>query len=473
MKLGIGKRSGNASSRGGGCELTPAEIVSALDRHVVGQKRAKRAVAVAIRNRWRRMQLDDDMRAEVLPKNILLIGATGVGKTEIARRIANLIGAPFTKVEATKYTEVGYVGRDVESIIRDLTASAMTLVKASAKKTVETKAADAAEARILDALVNAYKPGDPDLDPLGLGGQNDGDSVTDLSAVRVKLRQRLQAGALDDREIDIDVQEAASTPLGNIFDNPSFAQTGIDFSKMFEQVAKQNKSTKRMTVREARRALVDEEAENLVDSSDVESEAVKLVENQGIVFLDEIDKVAGSDRAQGADVSRQGVQRDLLPLVEGCTVHTRFGPVSTDHILFIAAGAFHVSKPSDLLPELQGRLPIRVRLDKLREEDFVRILKEPKNALTRQYEALMATEGVRIRFAEDGIAEVARVAAAANALHENIGARRLSTIMERVLEEVSFEGSALKGRDIVIDRAYVASRTRDLLEDQDLGQFVL
>ncbi len=472
MKLPTGKRTESAK-RQSGCELTPSEIVRALDRHVVGQKQAKRAVAVAIRNRWRRMQLDNDMRAEVLPKNILLIGATGVGKTEIARRIASLIGAPFTKVEATKYTEVGYVGRDVESIIRDLTASAMTLVKASAKKTVETKAAESAASRILDALVNAYKPGDPDLDPLGLGRADDTSAVTDLSAVRIKLRQRLQAGALEDREIEIDVQSTASTPLGNIFDNPSFAQSGIDFSKMFEQVAQQSTSSKRMTVREARKTLIDEEAEKLVDSSDVESEAVKLVENQGIVFLDEIDKVAGSDRTQGADVSRQGVQRDLLPLVEGCTVHTRFGPVSTDHILFIAAGAFHVSKPSDLLPELQGRLPIRVRLDNLREEDFVRILKEPKNALTRQYEALLATEGVRIRFADDGIAEIARVAAAANALHENIGARRLSTVMERVLDEVSFEGGSLKGRDVVIDRAYVVSRTHDLLEDQDLGQFVL
>jgi ATP-dependent HslUV protease ATP-binding subunit HslU len=453
--------------------LTPADIVAKLDRYVVGQHDAKRAVAVAIRNRWRRMQLSEELREEVLPKNILLIGPTGVGKTEIARRIAGLMDAPFTKVEATKFTEVGYVGRDVDSIVRDLLESAMGVMRERARRKVEGKAQEAAERRVLDALVTAWKPGDSDLDPFGFDAAEGAEpSMQTLNTVRVKLRERLRAGALDDREIEIEVSDA-SNALGSIFGNQSFAQTGIDLQGMMDRLHPAKTKSRRMTVKDALKTLAAEEAEGLVDSEDVASESIKLVENSGIVFLDEIDKVAGRQSGSGPDVSREGVQRDLLPLVEGTTVTTRHGPVKTDHILFIGAGAFHVSKPSDLLPELQGRMPIRVRLDALTEQDFVRILKEPRNALTTQYQALMETEGVKLTFTDDGIAEIARVAAQANMSFENIGARRLSTVMERVLDEVSFEGPALKGQKIRVDQDYVRGRVGDLLEDQDLARFVL
>jgi len=453
--------------------LTPADIVARLDRYVVGQKDAKRAVAVAIRNRWRRMQLAEDLREEVLPKNILLIGPTGVGKTEIARRIAGLVDAPFTKVEATKFTEVGYVGRDVDSIVRDLLESAMGVMRERARRKVEGKAREAAERRVLDALVTAWKPGDSDLDPFGFESSPGSEpSMQALNTVRVKLRERLRAGALDDREVDIEVSDSSNV-LGNIFGNQSFAQTGIDLQGMMDRLHPAKTKSRRMTVKDALVTLSAEEAETLVDSEDVAAEAIRLVENAGIVFLDEIDKVAGRQAGSGPDVSREGVQRDLLPLIEGTTVSTRHGPVKTDHILFIGAGAFHVSKPSDLLPELQGRMPIRVRLDALTEQDFVRILKEPRNALTKQYQALMKTEGVKLKFSDDGIAEIARVAAQANMTHENIGARRLSTVIERVLDEVSFEGPALKGQKIRIDQAYVRERVGDLLADQDLARFVL
>lgn len=454
-------------------DLTPARIVERLDRYVVGQKDAKRAVAVAIRNRWRRMQLSEDMRAEVMPKNILLIGPTGVGKTEIARRIAGLMEAPFTKVEATKFTEVGYVGRDVEQIIRDLLESAIAMVRDKASRGVEGKAREAAERRVLDALVAEWTPGDADLDPFGSApAPGEVPAVQDMNAVRVRLRERLRSGSLSDREVEIDVQDTTQA-LGDIFSNQSFAQTGIDLQGMMSHLRPPSSKSRRMTVKEALSVLAAEESESLIDTEDVTQEAIGLVENSGIVFLDEIDKVAGQHSGSGPDVSREGVQRDLLPLVEGTTVGTRHGPVKTDHILFIGAGAFHVSKPSDLLPELQGRMPIRVRLDALTEQDFVRILSEPRNALTRQYVELMATEGVKLAFSDDGIAEIARVAAHANRAHENIGARRLSTVMERVLEEVSFAGPDLKGQKIKINRAYVHERVADLLEDQDLGRFVL
>ena len=454
--------------------LTPARIVERLDRYVVGQKDAKRAVAVAIRNRWRRMQLSEDMRGEVVPKNILLIGPTGVGKTEIARRIAGLMEAPFTKVEATKFTEVGYVGRDVEQIVRDLVESAIAMVRDKAARGVEGKAKEAAERRVLDALVKEWKPGDADLDPFGSPAQP-GETVPlqDMNAVRVRIRERLRSGALDEREVSIEVQDG-SQAMADIFGNQSFAQTGIDLQGMMNKLRPPSSKSRRLPVKEALEVLAAEESENLLDKEDVTQEAIGLVENSGIVFLDEIDKVAARQSGgSGPDVSREGVQRDLLPLVEGTTVGTRHGPVKTDHILFIGAGAFHVSKPSDLLPELQGRMPIRVRLDALTEEDFVRILSEPKNALTRQYEELLKTEGVRLRFTDDGIAEIARVAAHANQAHENIGARRLSTVIERVLEEVSFAGPDLQGQLIEIDQAYVRQRVADLLEDQDLGRFVL
>lgn len=455
--------------------LTPVRIVEALDAHVVGQAKAKRAVAVAIRNRWRRLQLGEDLREEVMPLNILLIGATGVGKTEIARRISTLIGAPFTKVEASKYTEVGYVGRDVESIVRDLVEAAMAMVHAGSRKDVQGKARARAEERVLDALVSSVRPGDPDLDPFGFDRVDAAGVVSqDLTAARVKMRERLRAGALNERDVEIQVEDAASKPLADIFGSASFAQTGIDLQGMLDRIHPPKHRTRRTKVPDALAILTAEEAETLVDKEDVVAKAIRLVEESGIVFLDEIDKVAmGGSKGAGPDVSREGVQRDLLPLVEGTTVATRHGMVKTDHILFIAAGAFHESKPSDLLPELQGRLPIRVRMDALTERDFVRILKEPRGALTKQYRALMATEGVDVAFTDDGIEEMARVAAVANAQHENIGARRLGTVMERVLEEVSFEGPKLAGTTVAVDRSYVQERVADLLKDRDLGRYVL
>ncbi len=454
-------------------DLTPARIVEQLDRYVVGQKDAKRAVAVAIRNRWRRMQLSEDLREEVLPKNILLMGPTGVGKTEIARRIATLMDAPFTKVEATKFTEVGYVGRDVESIIRDLLENAMLVVRDKARRGVEAKARKKAEDRVLRTLVRDWKPGDHDIEMFV--DPETGVTPEQREMLKKRLGERLRAGALDDREIEVEVRDG-SQELGSIFGDQSFAQTGVDlgeFMKRLRPPTSSPRKTSLMTVREALETLSGEEAEALVDTQDVTAESIRLVENSGIVFLDEIDKVAGRTAGTGPDVSREGVQRDLLPLIEGTTVSTRHGPVKTDHILFIGAGAFHVSKPSDLLPELQGRMPIRVRLEALTEGDFVRILTEPRNALTKQYTALLGTEGVKLKFADDGVAEIARVAAQANRSHENIGARRLFTVMERVLDEVSFEGPALKGQKIKVDKDYVRHRVGDLLEDQDLGRFVL
>ncbi|MGE0193855.1 MAG: ATP-dependent protease ATPase subunit HslU [Planctomycetota bacterium] len=456
-----------------GADLTPARIVSELDRHVVGQASAKRAVAVAIRNRWRRLQLEPELRREVQPRNILLIGSTGVGKTEIARRIADLVGAPFSKVEATKYTEVGYVGRDVESIVRDLLDMAIAMTRRTAEARVASRARERAEGRVLDALVTAWKPGDHDLDPFGEPAAGGAPTMRDLSAVRVRLRERLRSGSLDDRRVEIDVREAKGQPLANIFGDPSLAQQGLDFGKLLERMQPPTTKRRSMTVREAIDALAGEEAEGLVDAEAITADAIRLVEESGIVFLDEIDKVAGREGTTGADVSREGVQRDLLPLVEGTTVSTKHGPVRTDHILFIAAGAFHVAKPSDLLPELQGRFPIRVRLDDLTEADFVRILEEPEGALTRQLVALLGTEGVKLSFTSDGIREIARVAVKANAAQENIGARRLATVIERVVEDLAFDAPTRRGEKVAVDAAYVRERVGPLLEDEDLGAYVL
>jgi ATP-dependent HslUV protease ATP-binding subunit HslU len=445
-------------------DLTPARIVEELDRYVVGQAAAKRAVAVAIRNRWRRMRLGADLREEVTPKNIVLIGPTGVGKTEIARRLAGLIRAPFLKVEATKYTEVGYVGRDVESIVRDLLETAIGMVKAESRAGVETKAREAAEERVLDALLPGSRPEDPALDPFGFArgptpAPAEGSEAA--AATRVRLRERLRAGAFADREVDVQVEEKKA--LGDVFGVASFEQTGIDLQGMLDRLNPSKRRTRRVKVPEAMDLLAAQEAERLIDRENVNAEAIRRVEESGIVFLDEIDKVAGKRAGTGPDVSREGVQRDLLPLVEGTTVATRHGMVRTEHVLFIAAGAFHMSKPSDLLPELQGRFPIRVQLDALSEADFVRILEEPRNALTKQYEALFETEGVRLRFTRDGVREIARVAAAANASQENIGARRLATVIERVVEETSFDAPSIRGASVEVDAAFVRRLVEALL----------
>ena len=452
-------------------QLTPERVVAELDRYVVGQQAAKRAVAVAIRNRWRRMRLPADLREEVTPKNILLIGPTGVGKTEIARRIATLIRAPFVKVEATKYTEVGYVGRDVESIVRDLVEASLALVRAEKRGEVEGRARDAAEERVLDALLPGSRPNDPALDPFGFAREVPPSSAPDAAATRARLRERLRAGALDDREVEVQVEEGQ--PLGSVLGASSFEQTGVDLQGLLERLGPGRRRTRRVKVPEAVALLTAQEADKLLDRESVTAEAVRRAEQSGIVFLDEIDKVAARRGASGPDVSREGVQRDLLPLVEGTTVSTRHGPVRTEHVLFVAAGAFHVSKPSDLMPELQGRFPIRVQLEALTEADFVRILEEPRNALTRQHAALLETEGVALSFTPDGVREVARVAAAANASQENIGARRLSTILERVLEEVSFDAPRRAGTSVAVDAAFVRGRVASLLANEDLAKYVL
>jgi ATP-dependent HslUV protease ATP-binding subunit HslU len=441
--------------------LTPRQIVQELDRYIVGQDSAKRAVAVAIRNRWRRQQLPPELRKDVTPKNIILIGPTGVGKTEIARRLAQLVGAPFLKIEATKYTEVGYHGRDVESMIRDLTEAAIGMVKQEQRGKVETQAKERVTERLLDLLLpktNVWDADNPE--------ENDRRQRT-----RDKMKARLEAGELEDKLVELSVEQKA-VPV-QIFSNIGMEQMDVDFQNMFERIMPKQASNRSVPLKEARKILLEQETEGLIDRQTVVERAVNLVENHGIIFLDELDKICGPPSTHGPDVSRQGVQRDLLPVVEGTTVNTRYGPVKSDHILFIAAGAFHLSKPSDLMPELQGRFPIRVELTDLKREDFLRILTEPKHSLTKQYAALLETDGVTLEFAADGVEELAALAYKVNQETMNIGARRLHTILERVVEDVSYQAPEIAEKRIVVDRAYVTGRLAEIMQKEDLSKFIL
>jgi ATP-dependent HslUV protease ATP-binding subunit HslU len=435
-------------------ELTPREIVRELDKYVVGQSDAKRAVAIALRNRVRRQKLEPEMAEDVMPKNILMIGPTGVGKTEIARRLARLANSPFLKVEASKFTEVGYVGRDVESMIRDLVEIAIDMVREERLDEIADRAEKNAEEKLLDLLMPPQA-----------------EATESIERTRDKLREKLREGKLDDRSVEIDVKERG--PSFEIATNAQFEEMGMDIKELLPSLFGQRTRKRKMKVGEAMEYLIQEEEQKLIDMDQVTRVAIERVEKNGIVFLDEIDKIAGREGGHGPDVSREGVQRDILPIVEGTTVNTRYGVVRTDHILFIAAGAFHVSKPSDMIPELQGRFPIRVELKSLTESDFIRILKEPKNALIKQYMALMDTEGIKLTFTDDSLEEISRYAAKVNEQAENIGARRLHTIMEKLLEEISFDGPDLKKKTVRIDRAYVQKQLAAIVKDQDLSRYIL
>ncbi|MCZ6676106.1 MAG: ATP-dependent protease ATPase subunit HslU [Candidatus Poribacteria bacterium] len=491
------KSSSNKNSLAGA--LTPRQIVEELDKYIIGQAEAKRSVAVALRNRARRLLLDDDMRDEVAPKNIIMIGTTGVGKTEIARRLARLVDAPFIKVEASKYTEVGYVGRDVESMIRDLADLSVNMVKSEQTEIVKEKALELTEERLLDFLLpppraqTKRQPAEEDVEIIDENKEEtDGDDVlsikvqpkiTERSEVseqeqarylrtREKFRQRLRDGKMEDSPVEISVSNR-TVPFIEIFSPGGIEEMDINLKDMFGSMLPKQEKKRRVTVAEARQILIQEEAEKLIDMDKVVAEAIERVENSGIVFLDEIDKIAGRESKAGPDVSREGVQRDILPIVEGCTVATKYGMVRTDHVLFIASGAFHVSKPSDLIPELQGRFPIRVELKSLNQEDFKRILTEPKNALVKQYVAMLQTEGLKMHITEDAIDEIAALAFQVNEAVEDIGARRLYTIMERLLDELSFNAPELEEKSITIDAEYVKTQLSEIVKDQDLSQYIL
>jgi ATP-dependent HslUV protease ATP-binding subunit HslU len=477
-------------------ELTPSQIVAELDRYIVGQKDAKRAVAIALRNRYRRRQLGEDLRDEVIPKNILMIGPTGVGKTEIARRLASLARAPFVKVEATKFTEVGYVGRDVDSMVRDLAQHAIRLVETERMDEVKQEAEERAQERILDLLqpqrrrrksedrdsaemfrqtFGSLFGGAPVTKPPSAEDEEDDDEKADHDRdkrIREKLRQQLLAGALDDKKVDIEVEQN-QTPFLQVFSPQGMEEMGMDLQSAFGNMMNRGKKQRSVTVKEAREILAQEEARSLVDNDSVVREAVERAEQSGIIFVDEMDKIAGGGGGHGPDVSREGVQRDILPIIEGSTVTTKYGPIRTNHVLFIAAGAFHVSRPSDLIPELQGRLPIRVELESLTESDFKRILTEPQNALIRQYIALLATEGVAVTFTDDAVDEISRIAARVNRQSENIGARRLHTVLERLLEELSFQAPDFAPKEVTIDAAYVRDRLESISKDEDLSRYIL
>jgi ATP-dependent HslUV protease ATP-binding subunit HslU len=441
--------------------MTPQEIVQELDKHIIGQQAAKRSVAIALRNRWRRQQVSDPLRQEITPKNILMIGPTGVGKTEIARRLARLADAPFIKVEATKFTEVGYVGRDVDSIIRDLVESAIKQLREQETAKMRARAEDLAEDRILDVL----------LPPARESGLQSEDADRD-SATRQKFRKKLREGELDDKEIEIELSATHAAHM-EIFAPPGMEELTTQIQGMFQNMGAERKKTRKLKIREALKLITDEEASKLINDEELKLRAVQNVEQNGIVFLDEIDKITSRSETSGADVSRQGVQRDLLPLVEGTTVSTKYGMIKTDHILFIASGAFHLAKPSDLIPELQGRFPIRVELSSLSADDFIQILTNTDACLTRQYEALLETEGVKLEFTTDAIKRLAEIAFAVNEKTENIGARRLHTVMEKLLEDVSFDAARHRGDTVVIDSAYVDTRLKDLSQSEDLARYVL
>lgn len=444
-------------------ELTPREIVAELDKYIIGQEAAKKAVAIALRNRYRRRKLPPDLADEIAPKNILMIGPTGIGKTEISRRLAKLTYSPFLKIEASKFTEVGYVGRDVESMIRDLVRISVEMVKSEKIEEVKEKAHKNVEEKILDILLPPLKRKTGDLDE---------ESHLGFQETREKFRRQLRDGLLDERMVEIDVKEKMASPM-EIFSNSGVEEIGIQIQEILPGFLGGKSKRRRMKIKEALEYLLEDEEKRLIDMDQVARLAVEKVEHSGIIFLDEVDKIAGRETGRGPEVSREGVQRDLLPIIEGTTVNTRFGLVRTDHILFIGAGAFHVSSPADLIPELQGRFPIRVELTPLDKKDFIKILTEPENALIKQYEALLATEGVNVSFAEDAIDEIAEIAEKVNEDAENIGARRLHTVMEKVMEEISFKAPNIKKKKIPINRKYVQSQLKDILEDQDLSRFIL